>query len=124
MDELTEFRRSAIEGLPQPLEDGRIVVVRAMGAVEFPARFTALLRSPVPAPPWGGWDPPTETAVTQGCPCCRASCPWIGSDARLSVEPATPKDIDRVVARPWPGDRKTSTAPQESWSRRLARLWA
>jgi magnesium chelatase family protein len=40
LDELTEFRRDAVEGLRQPLEDGRIVVTRMIGAVEFPARFT------------------------------------------------------------------------------------
>ncbi|HEX9716924.1 MAG TPA: YifB family Mg chelatase-like AAA ATPase [Actinomycetota bacterium] len=40
MDELTEFRRDAIEALRQPLEDGRVVVTRMVGAVEFPARFT------------------------------------------------------------------------------------
>jgi magnesium chelatase family protein len=40
LDELTEFRRDALEGLRQPLEDGRVVVTRALGSVEFPARFT------------------------------------------------------------------------------------
>ena len=40
LDELTEFRRDALEGLRQPLEDGRVVVTRAVGSVEFPARFT------------------------------------------------------------------------------------
>ena len=40
LDELTEFRRDAIEGLRQPLEDGGVVVTRAVGSVEFPARFT------------------------------------------------------------------------------------
>jgi magnesium chelatase family protein len=40
MDELTEFRRDAVEGLRQPLEDGRVVITRAAGSVEFPARFT------------------------------------------------------------------------------------
>jgi magnesium chelatase family protein len=40
LDELTEFRRDAIEALRQPLEDGRVVVTRAGGSVEFPARFT------------------------------------------------------------------------------------
>jgi magnesium chelatase family protein len=40
MDEVTEFRRDVLEGLRLPLEDGRIVVVRASGAVELPARFT------------------------------------------------------------------------------------
>jgi magnesium chelatase family protein len=40
LDEFTEFRRDAIEGLRQPLEDGRVVVTRSIGSVEFPARFT------------------------------------------------------------------------------------
>jgi magnesium chelatase family protein len=40
LDELTEFRRDAVEGLRQPLEDGRVVITRAVGSVEFPARFT------------------------------------------------------------------------------------
>ena len=40
LDEFTEFRRDAIEGLRQPLEDGAVVVTRAVGSVAFPARFT------------------------------------------------------------------------------------
>jgi magnesium chelatase family protein len=40
LDELTEFRRDAVESLRQPLEDGRVVITRATGSVEFPARFT------------------------------------------------------------------------------------
>ncbi len=42
LDELMEFRRDAIEGLRQPLEDGRVVVSRMAGSVEFPARFTLI----------------------------------------------------------------------------------
>jgi magnesium chelatase family protein len=38
-----------VEGLRQPLEDGRVVVARAMGAVEFPARF-ALVAAANPCP--------------------------------------------------------------------------
>ncbi len=45
LDELVEFRRDALEGLRQPLEDGRVVVVRVAGAVEFPARFTLVAAS-------------------------------------------------------------------------------
>ena len=49
LDELTEFHRDALEGLRQPLEDGRVVVTRALGSVEFPARFT-LVAAAKPCP--------------------------------------------------------------------------
>jgi magnesium chelatase family protein len=40
LDEVNEFRRDALEGLRQPLEDGRLLIARAARAVEFPALFT------------------------------------------------------------------------------------
>jgi len=39
LDELPEFSRQVLEVLRQPLEDGRIVISRAAGKAEFPARF-------------------------------------------------------------------------------------
>lgn len=39
MDEFPEFRRSVIEGLRLPLESGVVVLSRAAGKVELPARF-------------------------------------------------------------------------------------
>jgi magnesium chelatase family protein len=45
LDEATEFRRDAVEGLRQPLEDGRVLVARAAGTVEFPARFMLVAAS-------------------------------------------------------------------------------
>ena len=45
LDEVTEFRRDVLEGLRVPLEDGRVVITRASGAVEFPARFTLVAAS-------------------------------------------------------------------------------
>ena len=39
LDELPEFSRNVLEVLREPLESGRIVIARASGHAEFPARF-------------------------------------------------------------------------------------
>ncbi len=39
LDELCEFSRESLEALRQPLEDGRVVIVRSRYAVELPCRF-------------------------------------------------------------------------------------
>jgi magnesium chelatase family protein len=39
LDELSEFSRSALEGLRQPLEDGRVSISRAARSAVYPARF-------------------------------------------------------------------------------------
>jgi magnesium chelatase family protein len=39
LDELPEFKRSTLEVLRQPLEDGRVTVTRAAGTVTFPSEF-------------------------------------------------------------------------------------
>ncbi|HSP64798.1 MAG TPA: YifB family Mg chelatase-like AAA ATPase [Candidatus Deferrimicrobium sp.] len=42
LDEVCEFSRSHLEALRQPLEERTVVVVRARGAVHFPADFTLI----------------------------------------------------------------------------------
>jgi len=39
LDELPEFKRSTLEVLRQPMEDGRVTVSRAAGTMTFPAEF-------------------------------------------------------------------------------------
>lgn len=39
LDELPEFRRSTLEVMRQPLEDGHVTISRAAGSLTFPARF-------------------------------------------------------------------------------------
>jgi magnesium chelatase family protein len=39
LDELPEFRRSTLEVLRQPLEDGKVTISRAAGSMTFPAEF-------------------------------------------------------------------------------------
>jgi magnesium chelatase family protein len=50
LDELSEFQRPAIEALRQPLEDGRVTIVRGQRALVFPTRFVLV-------------------AATNPCPC-------------------------------------------------------
>ncbi|MDP9346314.1 MAG: YifB family Mg chelatase-like AAA ATPase [Actinomycetota bacterium] len=56
LDELTEFPRSTLEALRQPLEDGRAAIVRGQRAAIFPTRFMLL-------------------AATNPCPCGHAPDP-------------------------------------------------
>ncbi len=39
LDELPEFKRSVLESMRQPLEDGRVTISRAAGSMTFPSQF-------------------------------------------------------------------------------------
>jgi len=114
LDELTEFRRDAIEALRQPLEDGSIAVTRAGGSVTFPARFT-LVAAANPCP-CGYADDPRKT-----CRCrqdqldryrhrlsgplldridLRLTIPRLTKDELLGASAGEPSSVvrDRVVA--------------------------
>jgi magnesium chelatase family protein len=39
LDELPEFKRSVLETLRQPLEEGRVTISRAAGTMTFPSQF-------------------------------------------------------------------------------------
>ncbi|HWN80835.1 MAG TPA: YifB family Mg chelatase-like AAA ATPase [Candidatus Udaeobacter sp.] len=45
LDELPEFRRTTLEVLRQPMEEGSITIVRAAGATSYPARFSLVAGS-------------------------------------------------------------------------------
>jgi len=54
LDELPEFRRSTIESLRQPLEDGRVTVARAKDTITYPARFMMIAtKNPCPCGYYG-----------------------------------------------------------------------
>jgi magnesium chelatase family protein len=55
LDEAPEFSVRALEALRQPLEQGQLVIHRAMGAARFPARFQLVLAAnPCPCGMGGG----------------------------------------------------------------------
>ncbi len=73
LDELPEFQRPVLEALREPLEAGRIIIARANGHVEYPARFQLI-------------------AAMNPCPCGHRGD---GTDRC----PCTPAQVDRYRAR-------------------------
>jgi len=49
LDELPEFKRSVLETLRQPVEEGRVTISRAAGTMTFPSQFM-LVAAMNPAP--------------------------------------------------------------------------
>ncbi|MDQ3621813.1 MAG: YifB family Mg chelatase-like AAA ATPase [Verrucomicrobiota bacterium] len=63
LDELPEFRRSTLEVMRQPLEDGRVTISRAAGSMTFPAEFMLIAAmNPCPCGYFG--DPKRECRCT------------------------------------------------------------
>jgi magnesium chelatase family protein len=59
LDELPEFKRSTLEVMRQPLEDGKVTISRAAGSMTFPAEFMLVAAmNPCPCGFWG--DPKRE----------------------------------------------------------------
>jgi magnesium chelatase family protein len=80
LDELSEFSRSALESLRQPLEDGVVSIVRAQRALVFPSRFTLV-------------------AATNPCPCGFAGserCRCAESDLRRHARRLSGPLLDRI----------------------------
>jgi magnesium chelatase family protein len=105
LDELGEFSRSSLEALRQPLEDGRVTISRAQGALTFPASFQIF-------------------AAANPCPCghgedsqlCKCSHPAIRLyESRLSGALADRFDLALRVEQPsataLAGDGGEASAP-------------
>jgi magnesium chelatase family protein len=62
LDELPEFKRSALEVMRQPLEDGKVTISRAAGTMTFPARFMLVAAmNPSPGGTKEGRSSPADT---------------------------------------------------------------
>ena len=77
LDELPEFGRDVLEALRQPMEDGRVSIVRAGGSVVLPARFQLL-------------------AAMNPCPCGGAA----GPDGGCNCNPGAPERYAARVSGP------------------------
>ncbi len=99
LDELSEFQRPAIEALRQPLEDGRVTIVRGQRALVFPTRFMLV-------------------AATNPCPCgfagvgdrCSCSEPDIRRYERRLSGPLLDR-IDLLVDVAGPSEAELRAAP-------------
>lgn len=104
LDELPEFARSTLEGLRQPLEEGRLLVSRARATYEFPSRFQLV-------------------AAMNPCPCGYRSDPVLPcrctpeAIARYQGRISGPllDRIDLVIEVPRPEVRIAATA--DAWAR-------
>ncbi len=102
LDELAEFRRDVLEGLRQPLEDRRLLLVRAGWRTEYPARVLLLAATNPCACGFRG-DP------TRVCTCtpnrlnhyrARLSGPLLDRiDLHVEVAPVPYRDLDDGAAR-------------------------
>jgi magnesium chelatase family protein len=99
LDELSEFARPALEALRQPLEDGRVTIVRAQRVIVFPTRCTLV-------------------AASNPCPCGREehACTCSAGDLarhrrRLSGPLLDRIDVSITVARPSAAAMRRQAAP-------------
>ena len=107
LDELSEFARPTLEALRQPLEDGRVAIVRARHSAVYPARFMLL-------------------AATNPCPCGYAGdgdrCSCSESDMARHHRRLSGPLLDRIdllahLARDVTHDLKTAPLTSSSSAR-------
>jgi magnesium chelatase family protein len=109
LDELSEFPRPALEALRQPLEDGRVAIVRGQRTAIFPTRFMLV-------------------AATNPCPCghaprrrCRCTESELSRHARRLSGPLLDR-IDLVVHVQRPAAEHLAQGPTASSETERARV--
>lgn len=112
LDELPEFKRSTLEVLRQPLEDGKVVISRAAGTMTFPADIMLV-------------------AAMNPCPCgfyghpkreCRCAPGQIERYRQRVSGPLLDRIDIHIEAAPVEYDELTSTTPAESSAAVRARV--
>jgi magnesium chelatase family protein len=110
LDELSEFQRSSLEALRQPLEDGRVTIVRGQRALVFPTQFMLV-------------------AATNPCPCgfagvgerCRCGDADLRRHRRRLSGPLLDR-MDLLVSVERPTEQELSSPPVTSSARARDRV--
>ena len=126
LDELPEFRRSALEVMRQPLEEGNVTIARAAGTFTYPARFTLVASmNPCPCGMRGTRDGDCrcDDAVVAKY-VAKLSGPLIDRiDLQIEVGRISfPEMIDRAPAEPSAAIRNRVVSARERQRRRYAKL--
>jgi magnesium chelatase family protein len=102
LDELSEFSRPSLEALRQPIEDGRVAIVRSQRVLTFPTRFTLV-------------------AASNPCPCGRGdeTCRCTAADLSRHHRKLSGPLLDRIdvlvpVLRPSADALRTQAAPSSA----------
>ena len=112
LDELAEFQRSSLDALRQPLEDGRVTIVRGQRALVFPTRFMLV-------------------AATNPCPCgfagvgdrCRCGEPDLRRHQRRLSGPLLDR-MDLLINVERPGEAELRAPPPTTSARTRERVAA
>ena len=110
LDELAEFQRPSLDALRQPLEDGRVTIVRGQRALVFPTRFMLV-------------------AATNPCPCgfagvgdrCRCGEPDLRRHQRRLSGPLLDR-MDLMINVERPSEEELRASPQTSSARTRDRV--
>ena len=120
LDELSEFPRPSLEALRQPLEDGRVAIVRGQRTAIFPTRFM-LVAATNPCP--CGHAPSTALPLYRGrprAPRAAAQRPALDRiDLVLNVQRPAARDLARAGATTSAAERDRVMGARERQGERL-----
>lgn len=120
LDELSEFNRAALEALRQPLEDGRVMIVRGQRAVVYPTRCM-LVAASNPCPCGRGGETCRCTAADLARHERRLSGPLLDRiDITLAVERPSARELRDQAGPPSAQVRERVMAARERQAARFA----
>ena len=103
LDESLEFKRGALEGLRQPLEDGHVILTRASGTLKYPAQF--MLVAAMNPCPCGYYGDRTRPCICSGIQIRRYRAKLSGPlldrlDIHLDVPPVPVRELRADLPTP------------------------